>query len=351
MILTPTPETLVHLRRDRVQQHDAAGLVEGVAEQRRRDRGVLVAVEQEVKELGRRLLLHRLLARLVAQREEHRVQRLGAVAVLLGAVADPLGDEARRVDLAIMEVGDLCPQQVVLELRVARVEHVADQQRAADDSLGRGDRRDGDAGHAVGEGPDVLGRLALERGADGRVLGAQVLAVHRVDVQVAGDDLADRVDDGDDVGLARAGRQVGVQPLALLEGGLALGGLVGLVEDADHAGPVGQTRDQVGEVERLEARNRLVHPLRPRDVGFDLMNHRFLEVLGDNRMHAQGKDQQDGGSDKPDLHAVHVLAPLLGRWGEEVNETDLATKRRPDYRQRLGKSTFCRRSGENDAKS
>jgi hypothetical protein len=46
------------------------------------------------------------------------------------------------------------------------------------------------------------------------------------------------------------------------------------------------------------------------------MNHRFLEVLGDNRMHAQGKDQQDGGCDKPDLHAVHVLAPLLGKWGE-----------------------------------
>ena len=181
-----------------------------------------------------------------------------------------------------MEVGDLGAEQVVFDLRVARGQHVADQQRAANRAVRLHDRRDGDAVHPALQRPDVLGRLARQRGPDGRELRPQVLAEHRVDVEIARQHLARRIEHRDDVGLRLAARaELAVDLLALLERGLPAAVLVGLVEHAHDRGAVGELGDQVLELHRLQPGHVAVNPLGARNRGVQVLNDRLLELAGD----------------------------------------------------------------------
>ena len=136
--------------------------------QRRRDGRVLAPVHRQVKDLRRRVLRERLVAPGFGRTEQHLVQRLRLVAVFLRVLARPLGDEAGRVHLAVVEVGDLGAEQIVLHLRVARGQHVADQQRPADRAVRLRDRRNRDPVHAPLQRPESGHARDREGGGDHR---------------------------------------------------------------------------------------------------------------------------------------------------------------------------------------
>ena len=192
--------------------------------------------------------------------------------------------------LAVVEVGDLGAEQIVLHLRVARGQHVADQQRPADRAVRLRDRRNRDPVHAPLQRPDVLGRLARQRRPDGRELRPHVLAVHRVDVEIARENLARRIEHRDDVGLRLAARaELAVDLLALLEGGLPPAVLVGLVERAHDRRAVRQLGHEVLELHRLQAGDVTVNPLGTRDGGVEVGNDRLPELAGDQGVDAPGE--------------------------------------------------------------
>jgi hypothetical protein len=202
------------------------------------------------------------------------------------------------VDLAVVEVGDLGAEQVVLDLGIARREHVADHQHAAQRPVRHHDRRHRDARHPTSEGPDVLGGLAVQGGLDRRVLRLEVLAVHRVDVEIPGQHLPRGIEDRDDVGLAGApGLEKRVQLLALLEGGLTARRLVRLVEGGDHPGPARQACHQIGELHRFETRHVAMHPLSPGDVAVDLLGHGVPQLAGDHDIDTRREGGENDGGD------------------------------------------------------
>ncbi len=215
--------------------------------------------------------------------EQRLIERLDLVAVLFGAVARPLGDEARGVDLPVVEVSHLGAEQVMLGPSVTRRDHVADEQRAAQRSIGLEDGGHRHARHPVRERPDVLGRLAAQRGPHGRVLRPQILPVHRVGVEIASQHLAGGIDHRDDVRVGRSTRaQEPGELLTLLEGRSAARRLAFLLEDANHRGPMGEASNEAGELHRLQAGHVAMHSLRAGNVGVDLADDRLFELARDH---------------------------------------------------------------------
>ncbi len=258
--------------------------------QRRRDRRVLVSVERQVEDLASA----RLFARACCPHAsgDWNSTAFSAWVLLPSSLAlspVPSDDEAGGVDLAVVEVGDLGAQQVALGLGVARRDHVADQQRAADGPVRLDDRGDRHAGHAVRDSVQ-MSLVASPRSAvpTAGYLDRRSSPYIALTFRSRAMTLPVGVDDRDDVGLARAARlQEAVELLALLEGGLR-GAPVSSVlsKTPTTAGRWARPADQVGELQRFEARDVAVHPLRAGDVGFDVANDRLFELAGDDGVNA-----------------------------------------------------------------
>ena len=84
-------------------------------------------------------------------------------------------------------------------------------------------------------------------------------------------------------------RELAVDLLALLEGGLPAAVLIGLVEHADDRGAVGELGHQVLELHRLQAGDVAVHALGARNRGIQVLNDRLLELAGDHDVNACGQ--------------------------------------------------------------
>ena len=201
--------------------------------------------------------------------------RLGDV-LLLGRARRA---EAGGLHLARVKVADLGADAVAGVLGQLGREHVADQQHADELAVRLGDGGQRHLGHPVVHRPDVLDGLAPQGLRDRRELGLQIVAPHGVGVQIARDHLAVGAQDGDDGGLAPLLLQAGVERLALGEGRLPPGGLVGPVEDRHDAGALGPLEGLHGRVGRAQPPDLGERALGARHVPLDLLDGAGPEAL------------------------------------------------------------------------
>ncbi len=206
--------------------------------------------------------------------------------------------------------------------------HVTHQQ-GSDDRLAFANRCNGDLRGTTGEIPNVLDSLAFQGDFDGWILGSQVIALHRLCVQIACDDLALGIQDRDDVQTTTFIFLLAVDELTLRKRRLAACGLIKLVGDRCDRTAACVVTGQTCEVDPFKAAQLLVLTGSAQRRLFDLCNPRGLEARRDGRRDKQGRQKNCDGGQTPNQETLHA-SRSSGRCGRRAGGDSLGELRLKD---------------------